>query len=47
MSLASAAAWAATATQGLPWVWAALGLAGIAVLIVIVVRGRRGRRVRE
>lgn len=47
MSLANAAVWAATATEGLPWIWAALGLVGIAALIVIVVRGRRGRRVRE
>ncbi|MDY0830171.1 hypothetical protein SK224_13640 [Microbacterium sp. BG28] len=43
MSLASAAAWAAAATQGLPWVWGALGLVGFASLVTIVVRGRRER----
>ncbi|WDG18762.1 hypothetical protein [Microbacterium sp. Clip185] len=47
MSLANAAGWAVTATEGLPWIWAALGLAGISALTAIVVRGRRGRRVRE
>ncbi|GAA2582895.1 hypothetical protein [Microbacterium binotii] len=43
MSLADAAAWAATATQGLPWVWGMLGVLGFATLVTIVVRGSRER----